>query len=509
MRIKAWGILLLVQFSFCLCIQSLFAQNKVSINGIIANETPKSVTLSFTTKGFTYDYLNKGSREAEIKGNRFSFNIDIDQPEIAYLYIEFDTSWFYQPLYLSKGYQLLLECRIQNNELLIDTKGQGSKDNQRLMIERGANLSELYQRKDSLPFKIFDGLKKIYTRDSLLIQQYIQANHPSDAFINVWKQNLQYSLLTHYFSISEDRKFVIRDAYYRNIKSWDSIKNVLFQQNQLSNDDAIKKGIPNYYSFLRKFMLRTKERLWTEGSSNLKKFIKDWYGDDYEKEVLNYKADSENALKQKIIERYFSGATKEYMYAVLFDEALHTANPTNIQDIYIKFANEYPNSKYQQLFGGSMKDLFAKLKNVVTPDMKFIAGGDTIQSLKQVLEIFKGKTVLLDMWGTWCGPCREEIKNHGEAIKAHFKNKGLEYLYVANGDIGNEKKWKELIAFFKLEGYHLLARQSLTDNIMSEIKGSGYPTYAIIKPDGSVELSKAGYPMKRDVLIDQIEAILR
>lgn len=509
MRIKAWGKFLFIQFSICIFSQSLFAQNKVSIKGIITNASPQSVTLSFITRGFTYDYLNIGSQEAIIKGNSFSLETEIDQPEIAYLYVEFDSLWFYQPIYLSSGYQLWIDCQLQNNELVIQTKGKGANDNQRLLIERSANLSALSQRKDSLPFMTYQGIKELYTKDSLLLEQYIQKNHPSEAFIDLWRENLQYAVLANYFSIAEDRKFYIRDAYYRNIKSWDSIKNNLLEKHVLSNDDALKKGIPFYYSFLKKFMLRTKERLWTEGSSNLKKFIKDWYGDDYEKEVLNFKADSENALKQKIIERYFSGATKEYMYAVLFDEALYNANPTNIQEIYTKFTREHPNSKYQQLFGASMKDLFAKLNNGLTSNMIFVAGGDTIHALKQVLEIFKGKTVLLDMWGTWCGPCREEMKKHGEAIKAHFKNKGLEYLYVANGDIGNEKKWKELIAFFKLEGYHILAKQSLTDNIMSEIKGTGYPTYAIIKPDGSVELSKAGYPMKRDVLISQIEGILR
>jgi hypothetical protein len=61
-------------------------------------------------------------------------------------------------------------------------------------------------------------------------------------------------------------------------------------------------------------------------------------------------------------------------------------------------------------------------------------------------------------------------------------------------------KWKKLIVYFDKEGTHLLANSRLTDDIMAKINGRGYPTVFIIKKDGSFELSKADYPMNRDIL---------
>ena len=113
------------------------------------------------------------------------------------------------------------------------------------------------------------------------------------------------------------------------------------------------------------------------------------------------------------------------------------------------------------------------------------------------------------MWGTWCGPCRSDISKHSAIIKAHFKNKPVDYLYVANLEEENEKGWKEMISFYQMEGYHILASAALTKDIMNIVKGTGYPTYAIIRPDGSIELSKTQYPMKREVLIQQIEELLK
>ena len=134
--------------------------------------------------------------------------------------------------------------------------------------------------------------------------------------------------------------------------------------------------------------------------------------------------------------------------------------------------------------------------------------GTNLSSLDEVLTAMKGKTVLVDMWGTWCGPCREEIEKNSAAIRTHFNGKGLTYLYIANYDKDNSEVWKKLIAYFGIEGTHLLASDKLNDDIMAKVKGSGFPTLFIIKRDGSIEMSKTAYPINREVLIKQLEDAL-
>ena len=149
-----------------------------------------------------------------------------------------------------------------------------------------------------------------------------------------------------------------------------------------------------------------------------------------------------------------------------------------------------------------------KRKNELSAKTILISNLDSIQSFNEVLELVKGKTVLLDMWGTWCLACRRELANHTEDIKEYYKNKPLDYLYIANNDESNEEKWRELIPYYNLTGTHILANQQLSKDIMSKVNSSGYPTYIIIKKDGTFELYDRSKGLELDTLFKQIDQIL-
>ena len=51
--------------------------------------------------------------------------------------------------------------------------------------------------------------------------------------------------------------------------------------------------------------------------------------------------------------------------------------------------------------------------------------------LATILEPHRGKVVYADFWGSWCGPCKEQLK-HMQAVKDELKGKDVVYLYFAN-----------------------------------------------------------------------------
>ena len=93
----------------------------------------------------------------------------------------------------------------------------------------------------------------------------------------------------------------------------------------------------------------------------------------------------------------------------------------------------------------------------------------------------KGKTVLVDFWASWCGPCRREMPNLVEAY-AKYKNKNFEIVGVSLDQSGDS--WKEAIKklnitwpqmsdlkYWNCEGAKLYAVSSIPHTVL--IDGDG------------------------------------
>jgi len=96
------------------------------------------------------------------------------------------------------------------------------------------------------------------------------------------------------------------------------------------------------------------------------------------------------------------------------------------------------------------------------------------------LSKLKGNYVLLDFWGTWCAPCREEIPKL-KSIYEEYKDKNFIMIGIANDEIENlikftdenEVKWDQIV-------------QSIDKNIITDYGVVGYPTTFLIDTDGKV-----------------------
>ena len=110
--------------------------------------------------------------------------------------------------------------------------------------------------------------------------------------------------------------------------------------------------------------------------------------------------------------------------------------------------------------------------------------------LPTLFERYKGKVVMIDIWATWCVPCRYGIEQM-EPLKKELADKDIVYIYITSSTSPVDT-WKELIPNIGGEQYYLTDEQR--NFMMEQHKSDGYPTYAIYSSDGNLTYTTAGFP---------------
>lgn len=108
-----------------------------------------------------------------------------------------------------------------------------------------------------------------------------------------------------------------------------------------------------------------------------------------------------------------------------------------------------------------------------------------IDSVAQGVEQMKGKVIVLDLWATWCGPCRVEIPSFVR-LQEKYKSQGLEIVGVALDPITGRGTNAETVAAFMQQNninYTIWVVNSQTA-LMRYPMGQGIPTTYVIDRSG-------------------------
>ncbi|WP_312742020.1 TlpA family protein disulfide reductase [Sphingobacterium multivorum] len=174
----------------------------------------------------------------------------------------------------------------------------------------------------------------------------------------------------------------------------------------------------------------------------------------------------------------------------------------------------FPKDKHTPLVESYIADLDALLvANKHNKQIRLIEDDQPISSIDDLIAELKGKVVYLDVWGTWCGPCKFELKYTPE-LKKRYMDKDIAFVYLDMDEDHRDQDWKDFIRVNNLTGIHLRKNRKQIEPFWKELllnakdKAEYYPQYFIFDKTGKLVVEKALRPSNGKQLYDQIDQIL-
>jgi len=122
------------------------------------------------------------------------------------------------------------------------------------------------------------------------------------------------------------------------------------------------------------------------------------------------------------------------------------------------------------------------------------------------LDDLKGQYVYVDVWATWCGPCKREIPYLKEVEKS-YHGKNIAFVSMSIDVKNDHGKWLNMVEEKELGGIQLFADSDWKSQFVTDYAIQGIPRFILIDPNGNIVDSNAPRPSdsKLTDLFDELE----
>ena len=190
--------------------------------------------------------------------------------------------------------------------------------------------------------------------------------------------------------------------------------------------------------------------------------------------------------------------------------AIQSRYEKELISLYEEFKQTYPNSPYLSAMQGYYEEIcaFHASKNL-SDDIQFMTDTEGISTMDKLLSRFVGKKVYIDVWATWCGPCKEEFAHEG-ALHGLLEDKGYEMLYLSVDKDSDDSQWREMVAYYQLRGHHTRAGEALISDLQRLFDANGtmaIPWNMIVDTQGHIVQLHAPRPSDTEALSNALDSV--
>ena len=202
-----------------------------------------------------------------------------------------------------------------------------------------------------------------------------------------------------------------------------------------------------------------------------------------------------------------TGKAQEAALAQLFleDEFQQRYDP-QLLPLADEFRRLYPESGWMPWVDRAVAKNRAFNETTIPADIHF-PDVSSAKTIKDVTDLYKGKVIFMDIWATWCGPCRASFAYVGP-LQEYAAANDVVLLYLSIDRPEDDEKWRKMAAHYNLKGEHVRGQEAFHQEIYDTFGHKGalsIPRCVIFDKQGNIRFSTAASPEQWDKLKEQLQ----
>nr|MBA4167602.1 TlpA family protein disulfide reductase [Chitinophagaceae bacterium] len=198
------------------------------------------------------------------------------------------------------------------------------------------------------------------------------------------------------------------------------------------------------------------------------------YSDTTKDESVSKQDMLDDVLKEGYVYENFSYENIEFLLNISKDSAL-------IERGYQRYMSGAKNNSFRKNIEPAYKNYKAVAKSAPAPNFIYQDINRKTISLKQL----KGKYVYIDVWATWCGPCKMEIP-HLTELEKDYAGRNIYFVSLSVDQQKDKSAWQKYVRSNRLKGIQVMADKDFKSDFIQKFNISYIPRFILIDPAGKI-----------------------